>query len=1410
MSPPSHSAVFAIHDTLLENIIYSIYSLHTRPVVAMKFNDVLFENCLYDCGSQCTLINKKTLATIRRKCQFPLTEIPLNVRASAANRSTMKISQCFRFKCEFEGSTTYENILICEDLHEHCIVGIPLIRKLKMAYCPLSNMVSNKSASRYTIRNKMKTAIQPYEVAYVKVSIMNDFDESCSSNTVVGQIKPIDCPTLTPCNELLETGPRGLSTVCIFNSGHQAVCIPKNHILGEAEVIDPLKIRKFDEVMSQAVVTSVSTITTKIKNNIKKPTPITEEDKLWIRQNINLSHLSTTVQEMFYGVLEEFHHVFSRHKFDIGKLKNFSHTIELISDEKKFSRQFSTPWSQETPIRECVKNWLLAQIIYPMGNQDNGEMNSAIFAVPKKLDLQDQKDQTISYRICLDYRFLNSVSKCPNFKMPSLEDCFDVISKNRPSSFISLDITSAFQHLPLKDDKEMQSLTAFTFEGVRYAFERAPFGIHAIPGQWQKVMNTILQPLISKGSVLPYQDDVLLMGKNPAELVDALRKCLQIFSEAGLKANPRKFLCCVPSLKYLGFEISEHGLTISKDNINSIKYALPPTTLYEIRAFMGLANFFRSLCPDFSKMTAALVACTRKNTRWRPGRRLPPLALKSFNNIKSFLISRPSIGWPNRDSSLKFHLYADASMHELDTLQSSQYSAKPKSLKEGSLAYVLCQENQRGLVLPISYGSRNLRGAERSYSSFLLELKACEFAIDQCSHYLHPPRRFTLYSDCRPLVNITKKSEIRTMNRLQFLMSKYIFDIQYIKGSNMIADWGSRYGHSTKVHGVNMFQSFLPEVELAKFQKLDPLCKCLFHFVQTKGLPDNPVFRAMTKRLGPQCIVTDSGVLMIKSKANGKFLFFAPSCMAAEIIAAGHCIDHRATQSTVDRIMQVYYIVNAHREVDDFIKCCTTCQRVAKAPANPRAPMKSVLRPAENVFDRIFIDLYGPLPEKNEYKYILVVVDGFSRFTRYIALCDKKPQSVAQALFDKYVAIFGIPSLIMSDFGSEFESKLSHAFYALFNIDKRHSSAFRPASDGAAEAKMKQVTHLLRCFLLENSTDDWPSMLGLLEFATNSAVSRAHGQTPYFLLFNKHPNTGILSGEAPLRHFYGSDYPSILGNRINKVRDLAKKCNLNYIDKYKEAYDKKVKSFDIQPNSLVWLYTPGHRKLDLLYSGPYVVLRKISTYNYLIQNIHSFATKLVSIHRLKPYYMNPLISTKQLAAQASSSDKPAAASLDNNDDLDHDSAQSNKGTDLRHVSDDIVLLSDAHAVAAHQPLVLKNETGLDVHIKTEPSSPTDPHSATGGLADQSIIFDSATQYIPTTTTHVSPSGPHQSQVDTRSKTTFSRLGSKIFGGSSSPGYVPDTTDIVDYLGSRITRHRAAAEKIDIPPIWPIPKEDEKK
>ena len=61
-------------------------------------------------------------------------------------------------------------------------------------------------------------------------------------------------------------------------------------------------------------------------------------------------------------------------------------------------------------------------------------------------------------------------------------------------------------------------------------------------------------------------------------------------------------------------------------------------------------------------------------------------------------------------------------------------------------------------------------------------------------------------------------------------------------------------------------------------------------------------------------------------------------------------------------------------------------------------------------------------------------------------------------------------------------------------------------------------------------------------------------------------------------------------------------------------------------------------------------------------------------------------------------------------------------------------------------------------------------------------------------------------MGTKSKSPFRRIGSKLFGGRSQPGFIPDPNEITEFIAAsspRLTRQKAQSEDISIPEIWPL-------
>ena len=84
-------------------------------------------------------------------------------------------------------------------------------------------------------------------------------------------------------------------------------------------------------------------------------------------------------------------------------------------------------------------------------------------------------------------------------------------------------------------------------------------------------------------------------------------------------------------------------------------------------------------------------------------------------------------------------------------------------------------------------------------------------------------------------------------------------------------------------------------------------------------------------------------------------------------------------------------------------------------------------------------------------RYVLVIVDCFTRWTEAFPLPDKTAHSVADAFFNNVVCRFGMPIVIHSDQGREFENKILHELCLIGGSHKTRTSPYHPESDGMVE-----------------------------------------------------------------------------------------------------------------------------------------------------------------------------------------------------------------------------------------------------------------------------------------------------------------------------------------------------------------------
>ena len=109
--------------------------------------------------------------------------------------------------------------------------------------------------------------------------------------------------------------------------------------------------------------------------------------------------------------------------------------------------------------------------------------------------------------------------------------------------------------------------------------------------------------------------------------------------------------------------------------------------------------------------------------------------------------------------------------------------------------------------------------------------------------------------------------------------------------------------------------------------------------------------------------------------------------------------------------------------VKDFVEKCDICQKFKQPHELPVAPLRPIM--SSKPWQIVALDVAGPLTTTdNGNRFIIVAIDHFSKWMEVIATPDFTAYTTAQFLFNQVICRFGIPDMIISDQGVNFESGL--------------------------------------------------------------------------------------------------------------------------------------------------------------------------------------------------------------------------------------------------------------------------------------------------------------------------------------------------------------------------------------------------
>ena len=438
------------------------------------------------------------------------------------------------------------------------------------------------------------------------------------------------------------------------------------------------------------------------------------------------------------ALLNEFKHLFAFNITDLKGANGVAHVIDTGESPPIKQRNYRYGHYEQQEIRRQVREMLEAGVIRPAFSP---------WSNPIVLVKRDDK-----YRLCLDYRKLNAVTKVDVFPLPIIEDLVDRLAGNPIMSIF--DLKSGFWQIPIAErDREK---TAFTADNNTYEFLYMPFGLVNAPSTFQRLMNTVFEDILNR-NVSVYIDDIIVYSRTIEEHMNHLRQVFERLDSRDLRLHPQKcrFLC--DEIKFLGFVINKSGIKPDPTRTEAIRKFPVPQKVKDIRSFIGMANFYRKYIKDFAIIAKPLTMLIRKEVKFNFNEECH----RSFNKIKEFLTNEPILAHYRIDDQLI--LYTDASGYGLGAILTQIQDEKERTLQ---------------------YASATLTKHQENYSVTEKEMLAIVWSVEKFRSYLYGQKFIIRVDHCSLCYLLKMKDPYGKLARWSLRLQPYEYDIQYKSGKS--------------------------------------------------------------------------------------------------------------------------------------------------------------------------------------------------------------------------------------------------------------------------------------------------------------------------------------------------------------------------------------------------------------------------------------------------------------------------------------------------------------------------------------------------------------------------------------------------------------------------------------------------
>ncbi|XP_067633073.1 retrovirus-related Pol polyprotein from transposon 412 isoform X3 [Eurosta solidaginis] len=920
-------------------------------------------------------------------------------------------------------------------------------------------------------------------------------------------------------------------------------------------------------------------------------------------------------------------------KTDRMTLNNFyEQKLRLTDTNPVYIKNYRLPYCQREEINKQVDNLLQNDLI----EHSYSNYNSPLILVPKK-NPNGQK----SYRMCVDFRAVNKKLIADKFPLARIDDILDNLG--RAKYFSTMDLYSGFHQIPL--NKDSRDITSFSTDRGAFRWKVLPFGLNVAPNSFSRMMSIAFSG-ISPNQAFLYVDDLIVIGCSEAHHLKNLEQVFQTCKKFNLRLNPEKCNFMRSEVTFLGHKCSSKGLLPDDSKIIAIKKYPKPCDKDAVRRFVAFANYYRRFIPNFASIAAPLNKLSRKRVEFKWDQSCDI----AFEKLRKSLISPQILQYP--DFKKEFIITVDASKIGCGAIlsqnkdgidlpicfasKSFNNSEQKKSIIELELLAIFFAIKQ---FRPYIYGTHftvksdhrplvylfNMKDPSSKLSRIRLELAEYNFTIE----YIKGKTNVGADALSRITIEEIKNSgtsilavQTRSQTKQKQLMQQEILKEEKVKENIKLQVYDNfsnkfskkiprvksqiNYDKSGKITNfelnAHLKHKKIELIKVACANKIIHLDELLLKLQKEAGKRNiNIIELQKNDNLFKYFSISDLKTTGNKILKHLEIVLTEPvetvtdEDKKQQLITIYHTDPilggHFGSKKVYAKLRTKYYWKGMTRDIAKFVKNCEKC---LLNKVKPKTKENLVLTETPcKPFDIVVIDTIGPLPQSdNGNKFAVTIICDLSKYLVTIAIPDKSAKTVASAIFENFILIYGIMKTIKTDLGTEYKNEIFSELTKLLKIEHKFSTAYHHETLGTVERNHRVFNEYLRSFLNPNFSD-WDVYLKYFTFLHNTTTNTVFDNkfSPYELVFGKAANLPKELQTDKIDPIYNiENYSKEVKFRFQKTHELANKTVTEHKLKNQTGYNKSSQPISVKVFDKVLLEKEPRDKHSSIYIGPYTVI----------------------------------------------------------------------------------------------------------------------------------------------------------------------------------------------------------------------------